>query len=127
VRAHASTLRGVITKLRAYDPKRRIVVPVAPMIDTEDLAAHLGDHASHVQFWHGDALAVLSTARAALIASGTAVTEAILAHTPMVVVYKVSPLSYALARHLIKIPHVAMANVLAGERVVDESLQQACH
>lgn len=125
--AHAPMLRGVIAKLHAYDPTRQMIIPVAPMTAVDELRSKLGELSRHVSFWRGDALAALSGARAAVIASGTAVTEAVLMHTPMVVVYKVAPLTHLLARHLIRVPNIAMANVLAGERVVEECLQQACH
>lgn len=59
----------------------------------------------------------------ALVASGTMTVEAACLATPMVIVYKVAPLSWALGRLLVRVPHVGMANLLAGERVVPELLQ----
>jgi lipid-A-disaccharide synthase len=58
-----------------------------------------------------------------VVASGTATVEAALAGTPTVIVYRVSPLTFALARRLVRVPHVGMANLLAGERVFPELLQ----
>jgi lipid-A-disaccharide synthase len=62
-------------------------------------------------------------ADAAIVASGTATVEAALLGTPMVVVYRVEALSYALGRHLVKVPHVAMANLIAERRLVTELIQ----
>ncbi len=59
----------------------------------------------------------------AVVASGTATVEAALAAVPTVIVYRVSPLTFALARRLVRVPHVGMANLLAGERVFPELLQ----
>jgi lipid-A-disaccharide synthase len=70
------------------------------------------------------ARATLLHARAAIVASGTATVEAALAGNPFVVVYRVSPLTYAIAKRVVKVPHVAMANLIAGKRVVPELIQR---
>jgi lipid-A-disaccharide synthase len=71
----------------------------------------------------GDARAALFHARASVVASGTATVEAALIGNPFVAVYRLSPLSYAVASRLVNLPHVAMANLIAGKRVVPELLQ----
>ena len=58
-----------------------------------------------------------------MVASGTATVEAALIGNPFVVVYRVSPLTYAIAKRVVKVPHVAMANLIAGKRVVPELIQ----
>jgi lipid-A-disaccharide synthase len=70
-----------------------------------------------------DARATLRHARASIVASGTATVEAALIGNPFVVVYRVSPLSYAVARRVVDAPHVAMVNLIAGRRVVPELIQ----
>jgi lipid-A-disaccharide synthase len=70
-----------------------------------------------------DARAALFHARASVVASGTATVEAALIGNPFVVVYRVSRLTYAIARRLVKVPHVAMANLIAQKRVVPELIQ----
>lgn len=84
--------------------------PVAPVIVTELDDKH-------------DAYAA---AGAALTKSGTSTLELALAGVPMAVTYRVNPLSAALARRLIRVPHVAMVNLLAGRAVVPELLQEDC-
>jgi lipid-A-disaccharide synthase len=69
------------------------------------------------------ARAVLFHARASVVASGTATVEAALIGNPFVVVYHVSPVTYAIAKRVVKVPHVAMANLIAGKRVVPELIQ----
>lgn len=71
-----------------------------------------------------DARAALLHARASVVASGTATVEAALIGNPFVVVYRVSPLTYAIAKRVVKVPHVAMANLIAGKRVVPELIQR---
>jgi lipid-A-disaccharide synthase len=70
-----------------------------------------------------DAAAALHHARASVVASGTATVEAALIGDPFVVVYRVSPLTYAIAKRVVKVPHVAMANLIAGKRIVPELIQ----
>jgi len=70
-----------------------------------------------------EARAALLHARASVVASGTATVEAALIGNPFVVVYRVSPLTYAIAKRVVKVPHVAMANLIAGKRVVPELIQ----
>jgi lipid-A-disaccharide synthase len=70
-----------------------------------------------------DARAVLHHARASVVASGTATVEAALIGNPFIVVYRLSPLSYAVAKRVVKVPHVAMVNLVAGKRIVPELIQ----
>jgi len=71
----------------------------------------------------GGARSALHHARASIVASGTATVEAALIGNPFVVVYRVSPATYAIARRVVHVPHVAMANLIAGRRVVPELIQ----
>jgi lipid-A-disaccharide synthase len=68
---------------------------------------------------------LLHTARAGIVKSGTSTLEAAVAGCPFVCVYRTSALTWALAQRLVKVPHVALANLVAGKRVVPELLQGA--
>jgi lipid-A-disaccharide synthase len=70
-----------------------------------------------------DARAVLFHSRASVVASGTATVEAALIGNPFIVVYRISPLSFSVARRVVDVPHVAMANLIAGKRIVPELIQ----
>jgi len=70
-----------------------------------------------------DARAALFYARMSVVASGTATVEAALMGNPFVVVYRVSPVTYAIAKRVVTVPHVAMANLIADKRVVPELIQ----
>ena len=70
------------------------------------------------------ARSTLAQSRAAIVTSGTATVEAALAGVPFVVVYRLSPLTYWAARRLVKVPYAAMPNLIAGEPVVPELLQE---
>src|SRR5688572_15237509 len=65
----------------------------------------------------------LAAADIALVASGTATLETALFKTPMVIAYRQSPISWALMRSMLYLPYVGMPNILAGERLVPELLQ----
>jgi lipid-A-disaccharide synthase len=71
----------------------------------------------------GDTDTVLASADVALTASGTATVQAALHDTPMVIVYRVSPLTYALGRRLLTIDTFGMVNLIAGSRIVPELIQ----
>jgi lipid-A-disaccharide synthase len=67
-----------------------------------------------------------AAASAALTKSGTSTLELALAGVPMVVTYRVNPITAAIARRLIKVDYVCMVNLLAGAPIVPELLQEAC-
>jgi lipid-A-disaccharide synthase len=66
-----------------------------------------------------------SFADAAIAKSGTTTLEAALALTPLVVAYRMNPLSWQMAKRLVKVPHIALANLIAEERVAPEFVQDA--
>ncbi len=70
-----------------------------------------------------DARGLLRHARAALVKSGTSTLEAALEGTPFVVAYRTSPLTWQIARRVVRVGHVALANLVADARVVPELLQ----
>ena len=73
----------------------------------------------------GDTDTVLASADVALTASGTATVQAALHDTPMVIVYRLSPLTYRLGRRLVTLETIGMVNLIAGERIVPELVQEA--
>lgn len=70
-----------------------------------------------------DGWTLLHHASAALVKSGTSTLQAALAGTPLVVTYRVHPLTFFMARRLVRVPHVGLVNLVAGERVAPELLQ----
>jgi len=70
-----------------------------------------------------ETLPALFHSRAAIVASGTATVEAAIMGTPFVMVYRVSPLTYALGKPRVKVPFFAMVNLIAEEEVVPELVQ----
>jgi lipid-A-disaccharide synthase len=72
-----------------------------------------------------DTDAILAAADVVLTASGTATVQAALHDAPMVIVYRVSPMTYRIGRRLIKVDTVGMVNLIAGEAIVPELIQDA--
>ena len=110
------------TKLVAETPDTyQFLLPIAPAIQPGFFQPFLN---SNPQIRLGnDARAVLHHARASIVSSGTATVDAALSGNPFVVVYRLSGLSYAIAKRVVDVPHVAMVNLIAGRRLIPELIQ----
>jgi lipid-A-disaccharide synthase len=115
----------------AAGPKREFefVLPLAPTLKPSHrrmLQGLIQRHGADVPVYLvDDARAALFHARASIVASGTATVEAALIGKPFVVVYRVSPVTYEIAKRVVKVPYVAMVNLIAGKLVVPELIQKA--
>ena len=98
------------------------LLPVASTLDFEWVRQLLGSTVIPIKLVR-DSSSALAHARAAVVASGTATVEAAMMGTPMVVVYRVSPLTWTLGRPLVHVKNFAMVNLIAGEQVVPELIQ----
>jgi lipid-A-disaccharide synthase len=101
----------------------QVVVPIAPSIDRGQVRAQFEDRGLNPELLDGQAPQAIGAADVAVVASGTATLEAALMGRPFVVVYKLAPVSYAIARLLVRVPHIALVNLIAGKRLVPELLQ----
>jgi lipid-A-disaccharide synthase len=109
------------------DQRFQFVIPVASTLDRGWLEALLRKSwgADRIECTlTSDARATLAHARAAVVASGTATVQAALAGTPFVMVYRVATSSYLLGRWMVRVPHFAMPNLIAGRRIVPELVQR---
>lgn len=115
------------TRLAATHRGAGFVVPRARTIPPgflERIAAREGAPAPAIHA--GDYPGVLESCDCGAVASGTATLDAALAGLPLVAVYRMQPLSYSIARGLVRVPHIALPNLVAGRRVVPELVQGAC-
>lgn len=120
----AHNLPGIAAAARLLARRRadlQFALAVAPALDAAPLRAAFDG--ARVTIVEGATHGVLSASQAAIVASGTATVEAALLGVPMVVVYRLSALTYHLGRRFVRVPHVAMANLIAGRRVVPELIQ----
>jgi lipid-A-disaccharide synthase len=114
-------IAGALRLLRARRADLQPALAVAPSLDPALLDPYLsGLPVTRVA---GHTHALLGAASAGIVASGTATVEAALMDLPMVVVYRLSPLTFALGRPFVRVPHYAMANLIAGREVVKELIQ----
>lgn len=112
--------------IRARIPRAQFVVPRAPHLRDELFApiAALQRERVPVTILDGQADAVLAHADVAIVASGTVTVQAALHACPMVVVYRLSPLTYRLGKPFVRVTNYAMANLVAGRPVVPELIQE---
>ena len=102
-------------QLAAERPELQIVVPVAPHRSRrEEIVSRFEGSGAVPRLVDGRAPEVVGASDAAIVASGTAALEAGLMLRPLVVVYRVSLLTYCVGRLMLKVAHVALVNLLAG-------------
>ena len=112
-------------QIRAAVPAAQFVVARAPRLGDGLFERVRARELGAAAIIEGDTDTVLASADVALTASGTATVQAALHDTPMVIVYRVSPLSYRLLRRLVTVETIGMVNLIAGERIVPELVQEA--
>ena len=118
---------GTVALLAAELPHLVPVVPVSAAVAEVVQAAAAGWAAKPlIVTADADKHDAYAAAAAALTKSGTSTLELALAGVPMAVTYRVNAVSAIMARRMIRVPHVAMVNLLAGREVVPELLQQDC-
>jgi len=102
------------------------VIPVAPTLPKTLISNWIKTKAAALPIHLvPEALPALAHSRAGVVASGTATVEAALMGTPFVMVYRVTPLTHLLGRWMVRVPHFAMVNLIAGRQVVPELVQKA--
>ncbi len=104
-------------------PTVQFLLPIAGSVAAEDIRQQVSASGVPVCCVDGQAVAVLAAADAVAMASGTVTLQAALADTPGVVVYRASPLTWAIGRRLVKLEDVSLVNLVAGKRVMPELLQ----
>jgi len=99
------------------------IIPAASMIGAEWIRGQAERSGLALHVVAGLTYDVLAHSRTAVVASGTATIETALLGTPMVVVYRVSRATWLLGRRLVQTPFYSMVNIVAGERIVAELIQ----
>ncbi|VTT26559.1 lipid-A-disaccharide synthase [Klebsiella pneumoniae] len=114
--------------LRAKYPQLEIVVPLVNPKRREQFEAIKAEVAPDLpmHLLDGKGRAAMVASDAALLASGTAALECMLAKCPMVVGYRMKPFTFWLAKRLVKTDYVSLPNLLAGRELVKELLQDEC-
>jgi lipid-A-disaccharide synthase len=112
----------VMLEVSRHFPEYRFVVAQAPSLDDAYIQAYTKDYPD-VEVRKGATYPLLREASAALVTSGTATLETALIGTPEVVCYKGSPISYAIAKRVIKVKYISLVNLIMDREVVKELIQ----
>ena len=100
------------------------VIALAPTLAVDDLRSIAGSELDATHIIEGDTYSIIAASEIALVASGTATLETALLGCPMVIAYKMSSLTYSLARMLVTgVDYIGMPNLLAGRLIVPELIQ----
>jgi lipid-A-disaccharide synthase len=123
----ALNIPAMLQAARSLGNKYQFIIPVASTVSAKwmvDLIHRsIGQDPGVNLKLESDARMVLSQARAAVVASGTATVEAALIGTPFIMVYRVTPMTWKLGRPLVTVPFFAMPNLIAEREVVPELVQ----
>ena len=104
-------------------PNIHFILPLAPTISREQVNPYLNGRNLPLTVVSDSTHEVIRACEMIVAASGTVTLEAAILGTPLVVVYKVNPLTYWLGKSLVKVNHVALVNIIAGESVAPELIQ----
>jgi lipid-A-disaccharide synthase len=129
IAAHLPPLLDAFDRLRAEFRDLQGLLTVAPTRSEAEIRAvaeGAGRRGPLPLLVRDERYEAVGAADAAVVASGTATLETALLGVPMVIVYRMHPLTFALARRLSDLPHVGMPNLIAGRRIVPELLQDEC-
>ena len=126
---HLPIFGATVNALAARQALRCAVIPALPALK-RDIAAAAENWNVRVVIVDGSdreaKYAALAASDGALTSSGTATLELAVAGVPMVVAYRANPVTVAVARRIVQVPHIALANIVAGRRAAPEFLQQEC-
>lgn len=104
-------------------PDLQCILPLAPGLEQTFVQPFIENSKKAIKLFRGNIYDVLSVCDIALVTSGTATLETAIMGVPMVIVYKVSPISYWIGRMVIKVPYAGLVNLVGGEEVVPELIQ----
>lgn len=123
VRRHLPLMIAIARRIAWHMPGVQFLLPKAPALPRAPLDANPSHAGVDIHVAEGSVYDALQLMEAAVVASGTATLEAALFEVPMAVVYRASWPTYVAARMVLRIPDVALVNVVAGRRLVPEFVQ----
>ena len=111
--------------LKDHNPGLQFALPIASTLSTDTFAPYQNEiKALPIHLISNNSYDVMQACDAIMTASGTATLEIGLMGTPMAIVYKISALSYAILRRLVKIKHIGLVNILSEKEIVREFIQE---
>ena len=127
IKRHLPVMLQAADRLHATDEALEFWISVAPGLNRRDIETQIENHAplAPCRLVEGGGAAVLGQAQLVIVASGTATLEAAIWGTPMIIIYKLSPISFWLGRLLVRVNHIGLVNLIAGRQMVPELVQAA--
>lgn len=121
------TIVAAAVKLKEKFPNIQFILPLASTLRSEDVIPLFASANIDVTISRERIHDMIRACDAVISVSGTVTLEIALVGTPMVIIYKLSPLTYQLAKRVVKIPHIGLCNIVAGEAVVKELIQDGAN
>lgn len=123
IRRHLPVILESARILKDRFPDLQFILPLASSLERADVDPYLDSSSVPVTVVSGKGYDVTRTCDAIISVSGTVTLEIALLGVPMVIIYRVSPLTYAIGKRLIRVDHIGICNIVAGKRVVREMIQ----
>jgi len=114
-----------VEKLAGSRPDLQFILPQADSVSDEALQQHLQHCPISIKVVKQQAYDAIQCCAAVMTTSGTATLEIALLGVPMVIAYRLSPFTYWLGKRLVKIPYIGLPNIIAGQAIVKELIQDA--
>ena len=118
------TMLTAAKQLKRRYPKMQFILPLASSLTEAEIQVFLASSPLKITVVTDGKHDALAACDAAIVTSGTTTLEVTLLGIPMVVVYKLSPITYWLARLLVKGPYISLCNIIAAKPIVKELIQQ---
>lgn len=125
LRYNLETIVAAAEFIRQRCPAVQFLLPVAPSFNPDIFRDKLAQRDLPVTLTQENIYDIANACQAVISVSGTVTLQTALVGTPMAVVYKMAPLSYAIGKRLVRIPFISLANIVAGRGVVREFIQHA--
>lgn len=104
-------------------PDIQFVLPLADTLKEDDVVKIISQTSLKVNIISGSTYEVISCADLAIVASGTATLETALLGIPMIIVYRISPLTYFIGKMMVTVKNIGIVNIIAGKTIVPELIQ----
>jgi lipid-A-disaccharide synthase len=120
---HLPVMIKAVEILSSRYPRLRGLLPIAATISTERVQSFLEESSAEISLSQDSIYRTLTACDLALVASGTATVETAILGVPMILVYRTSAITFWVAKRVIKVPFVGLVNLVGGEQVIPELIQ----
>jgi len=124
VKSLLPVMLGASVLLKENHPDAQFILPLAETVDAHMVEQILQASPLPVKIISGQTYDAVGLADVALVTSGTATLETALLEIPMVIVYRISALTAAIGKRLIRLEHIGLVNIIAGKTLVPELIQE---